>query len=43
MPGPTVSHGQSLMWGGVEHGIQGVTKLEERLRGTAEALSLIPF
>ena len=37
VPGPTVSHGQSLMWGGGEHGIQGVTELEERLRGTFEA------
>ena len=37
VPGPTVSHGQSLMWGGGEHGIQGVTELEERLRGTCEA------
>ena len=28
-PAPTVSHGQSLLWGGGEHGVQGVTELQE--------------
>ena len=28
-PAPTVAHGQSLFWGGAEHGIQGVTELED--------------
>lgn len=29
VPGPTVNHGQSIMWGGGEHGIEGVTELED--------------
>ena len=28
-PAPTVSHGQSLLWGGGEHGVQGVIELQE--------------
>ena len=29
LPAPTVAHGQSLLWGGAEHGTQGVTELED--------------
>ena len=29
LPAPTVAHGQSLLWGGPEHGTQGVTELED--------------
>ena len=28
-PAPTVAHGQSLLWGGPNIGVQGVTELEE--------------
>ena len=31
VPAPTVSHGQSLLWGGGDHGVQGITELEEWL------------
>ena len=26
-PGPTIAHGQSLLWGGPEYGLQGVTEV----------------
>ena len=29
LPAPTVAHGQSPLWGGAEHGTQGVTELED--------------
>ena len=28
-PAPTISHGQALMWSGLEGGLQGVTELTE--------------
>ena len=40
-PAPTVSHGQSLVWGGAEHGIQGVTELEDRALSFSHTLMLL--
>ena len=31
-PAPTIAHGQALVWSGPEHGIQGVTELDESER-----------
>ena len=30
-PAPKVAHGQSLLWGGADRGVQGVTELEDGL------------
>ena len=37
-PAPTVAHGQGLLWGGADHGVQGVTELEDESCADAVAL-----